>query len=80
MPSPLSEIKLIEMFGKTRVIGVAINHEDMTKAEVLATTVRYEAELGIPATDALWHEPAELVAMVTAAFPALKACKQLATA
>ncbi len=80
MPSPLSEIKLIELFGKTRVIGVAINHEDMTKAEVLATTVRYEAELGIPATDALWHEPAELVAMVTAAFPELKECKQLAMA
>ena len=80
MPSPLSEIKLIELFGDTKVIGLAINHENMTQDEVLAATVRYEAELGIPATDALWHEPSALVAMVTAAFPALQARPQPAIA
>lgn len=80
MPSPLSEIKLIELFGDTKVIGVAINHENMTQAEVLAATVRYQSELGIPATDALWHEPSALVAMVTAAFPALLARPQPAMA
>lgn len=77
MPSPLSEIRLIEMFGKTKVIGLAINHEDMTEAEVTAAIARYDVELGIPATDALWHNPAKLVAMVTAAFPALKASQTL---
>ncbi|MCE9683907.1 DUF1611 domain-containing protein [Halomonas alkalisoli] len=80
MPSPLSEIELIERFGKTRVIGITINHEDMTRAEVTAAIARYDAELGLPATDALWHEPTALVAMVTAAFPALKEGKQLAMA
>lgn len=80
MPSPLSEIKLIELFGKTTVIGLAINHEDMTEAEVTAVIARYEVELGIPATDALWHDPSALVAMVTAAFPALQARQPLAMA
>lgn len=80
MPSPLSEIKLIELFGKTTVIGLAINHEDMTEAEVTAVIARYEVELGLPATDALWHDPSALVAMVTAAFPALQARQPLAMA
>ncbi|AMC99424.1 DUF1611 domain-containing protein [Halomonas chromatireducens] len=80
MPSPLSEVELIERFGKTRVIGITINHEDMTRAEVTAAIARYDAELGLPATDALWHDPSALVAMVTAAFPALKEGRQLAMA
>lgn len=77
MPSPLSEIKLIEMFGKTRVIGIAINHEEMTETEVTAAIARYNTELKIPATDALWRNPSELVAMVTAAFPSLQVRESL---
>ncbi|PXY00246.1 DUF1611 domain-containing protein [Halomonas sp. LBP4] len=80
MPSPLSEIKLIELFGKTTVIGLAINHEDMSEAEVTAAIARYKVELGLPATDALWHDPSALVGMVTAAFPALQARQPLAMA
>lgn len=80
MPSPFSEIRLIELFGKTRVIGLAINHEDMTREEVTAVIARYDVELGLPATDALWHDPSALVAMVTAAFPALQAHQSLAMA
>ncbi|WP_061963327.1 DUF1611 domain-containing protein [Demequina aurantiaca] len=71
MPTPASEIALIELFGKTRVIGLTINHEHMTDAEVTAAAAGYEVELGIPATDALWGSPEALVAMVTDAFPAL---------
>ncbi|KPQ21084.1 MULTISPECIES: DUF1611 domain-containing protein [unclassified Halomonas] len=77
MPTPESEIQLIELFGQTKVIGLAINHEDMSSTEVLDAAKRYQAELGIPATDALWHSPCELVAMVTAAFPTLKARQPL---
>ncbi|WP_249975848.1 DUF1611 domain-containing protein [Vreelandella olivaria] len=80
MPLPLSEIKLIELFGDTKVIGLAINHENMTQDEVLATVLRYKQELGIPATDALWHDPSTLVSMVTQAFPALQAHQQPAIA
>ena len=71
MPLAASEIALIEAFGKTRVIGLTINHENMTRAEVDAAAVLYEAELEIPVTDALWGDPGELVAMVTSAFPTL---------
>jgi len=71
MPSAESEAALIETFGKTTVIGVTINHEGMTMAEVDAAAVLMEATLGVPAVDALWHEPEALVSMVTSAFPAL---------
>ncbi len=72
MPTPASEINLIQTFADTRVIGLTINHENMTDAEVSAAIALYEAELGIPATDALTRSPDALVAMVLDAFPGLK--------
>ncbi len=71
IPTPASEIRLIETFADTRVIGLTVNHEDMTDAEVTAAITLYEAELGIPATDALSRPTEELVTMVLAAFPSL---------
>jgi uncharacterized NAD-dependent epimerase/dehydratase family protein len=71
MPTPASEINLIQTFADTKVIGLTINHENMTDAEVDAAILRYERELGIPATDALTRSPDRLVAMVLAAFPEL---------
>jgi uncharacterized NAD-dependent epimerase/dehydratase family protein len=72
MPTPASEIHLIETFADTKVIGLTINHENMTDALVTAAIARYEAELGVPATDALTRSPDRLVEMVVAAFPALR--------
>jgi len=71
MPTPESEINLIETFARTKVIGLAINHERMTDTEVTAAIERYEAELGMPVTDALSRPPERLVDMVLRAFPAL---------
>lgn len=71
MPMPAAEIKLIESFSDTKVIGLTINHENMTDAEVSATITMYERELGIPTTDALTRSPDRLVDMVLAAFPEL---------
>lgn len=72
MPTPASEIELIETFAPhTRVIGLTINHEFMTDAEVSAAITMYECELGIPATDALTRSPDVLVDMVLGAFPEL---------
>ena len=71
MPTPASEINLIETFAKTRVIGVTINHENMSDAEVSSAILRYENELGIPTTDALSRSPERLVEMVLSAFPKL---------
>ena len=72
MPTPADEIHLIETFAATKVIGLTINHENMTDAEITAAVTLYEAELGIPATDALSRPTAELVSMVLAAFPEIE--------
>jgi uncharacterized NAD-dependent epimerase/dehydratase family protein len=69
MPTPASEINLIQTFADTRVIGLTLNHEDMSDAELSAAIIRYERELGIPATDALDRSPDRLVDMVLSAFP-----------
>jgi uncharacterized NAD-dependent epimerase/dehydratase family protein len=71
MPAPASEIKLIETFAETRVIGITINHENMSDAEISAAIVRYEHEFGIPTTDALSRSPKRLAEMVLLAFPDL---------
>lgn len=71
MPTPASEIRLIEAFAPTRVIGLTINHEGMDDAQLTAAMALYEAELGIPVTDAISRPAASLVAMVVRAFPEL---------
>jgi len=71
--SPASEINLIETFADTRVIGMTINHENMTDDEVTAAILLYELELGIPTTDALTRPTDLLVDMVLQAFPELDA-------
>ncbi|WP_223846195.1 DUF1611 domain-containing protein [Wenzhouxiangella sp. AB-CW3] len=72
MPSPAVEINLIQTFSDTRVIGLTINHEHMTEAEVETAIGHYEAELAIPATDVLTRSPKRLLDMVFAAFPELE--------
>lgn len=72
MPEPAREIILIETFAETRVIGLTINHENMNAAEVRRAIKYFEAELGIPVTDALTRSPDELVAMTLAAFPQIE--------
>ncbi len=72
MPTPASEIHLIQTFADTKVIGLTINHENMSDDEVGAAITLYESELDIPVTDALSRSPGRLVEMVLAAFPELK--------
>ena len=72
VPTPASEINLIETFADTKIIGLTINHEQMSDIEVSRAISQYEKELGIPATDALTRPPERLVEMVLAAFPELK--------
>jgi len=72
MPTPASEINLLQTFADTRVIGLTINHENMTDADVSDAITAYEQELGIPATDALTRASDRLVKMVMLAFPELE--------
>jgi uncharacterized NAD-dependent epimerase/dehydratase family protein len=71
VPDPASEIELIETFADTKVIGLTINHENMTDAEVTAAITMYQLGLGLPATDALTRPSSHLVDMVVQAFPHL---------
>ena len=72
MPSAVSEINLIETFSNTKVIGLTLNHENMTNDETTASIVHYKDELGLPVTDALTRSPDDLVEMVLLAFPGLR--------
>lgn len=72
MPSPSTEIELIQAFSDTRVIGMTLNHENMTDEAVTVAIFAYENELGIPVTDALTRSPDRLIEMVSAAFPAIE--------
>jgi uncharacterized NAD-dependent epimerase/dehydratase family protein len=71
LPTPASEIHLLETFVDTKVIGLTLNHEGMSDVEVTAAIARYEAELGLPVTDALTRSPDRLAEMALLAFPAL---------
>lgn len=71
MPTPAEEIQLIQAFSDAQVIGLTLNHENMTEDEVDAAIQLYECELGIPATDALIRPTDRLVEMVLQAFPEL---------
>ena len=72
MPDPATEINLIETFSDTTVIGLTINHENMSDEEISAAIVQYQDELGIPVTDALARSPESLVELLLAAFPELQ--------
>ncbi len=72
MPTARSEIKLIETFSDTKVIGITLNHENMTNMEVDLTILSFEKELGIPVTDALTKPSDHLLEMVLTSFPQLK--------
>lgn len=71
MPLPADELKMIETFSRTKVIGLAINHENMTDLELKNAIEHYEQTLGVPATDPLSDSPERLAEMVFTAFPEL---------
>jgi uncharacterized NAD-dependent epimerase/dehydratase family protein len=71
MPTLKSEITLIEAFSEAKVIGITINHEDMTDAEVSTTIVDYEGKYKLPVTDVLKFGCDKLVDKVYEVFPEL---------
>jgi uncharacterized NAD-dependent epimerase/dehydratase family protein len=72
MPTPASEIRLIEAFAPTRVIGLTLNHEGMDDSELSAAIALHQSELAVPVTDAVSRPPEALVEMVMQAFPELR--------
>src|SRR5881398_377261 len=59
MPTVEQEIEWLQFFtrtaGKGQVLGLGINHENMTRDEVEETVRTYETKYGLPAADPLWH-------------------------
>ena len=72
MPTVESEIDLLQTFSGSKVIAIAINHEQMTTQDVDATIELYEQRHGIPATDVLASGPEKLVEAILLAFPQLQ--------
>jgi uncharacterized NAD-dependent epimerase/dehydratase family protein len=71
MPTPAGKIALIQAFCDTTVIGLTVNHENMSTEETDGYIAQYERELGISATDTL-TAPGHLLDTVLSAFPQLK--------
>ena len=71
MPTLESEIKLIEAFSKSPVIGLTINHENMTDEEIVQTISDYEEKFGLPATDVLKYGCEKLITKILTVFPEL---------
>lgn len=72
MPAVKSEINLIETFSNTKVIGITINHENMSEDEIDDAITQFQDELKIGVTDVLTRPRERLLEIVFTAFPELR--------
>lgn len=77
MPTLESEIELIEVFSKTKVIAITLNHEDMTDDEVKNKIFEYEYRYELPTTDVLKFGCEKLIVKLFEVFPQLLKSKNL---
>ncbi len=68
MPDLDKEIEMVEMFSCAKVIGITINHENMTDEDIQETVKEYEETFGIPCCDILKHGCNKLVDTVKRPF------------
>ncbi|RBW55676.1 DUF1611 domain-containing protein [Tenacibaculum sp. E3R01] len=66
------EIEMIEVFSKSKVIAITINHEDMNDVEVNNAVIKYEAIHRLPTTDVLKYGCDKLIRILMKTFPELK--------
>jgi len=72
MPTVQSEINLIENFSETKVIGITLNHEEMTDLEIENTIREYESTFNLPVTDVLKTGYDKIIDPIIEFFPTLK--------
>jgi uncharacterized NAD-dependent epimerase/dehydratase family protein len=77
MPTLESEIELIEVFSKSKVIAITINHEDMNDEEVKNTIVEYEYKYDLPTTDVLKFGCEKIIVKLFETFPELHKAENL---
>ena len=71
MPTLESEIELLEIFSRSKVIAITLNHEDMTDEDIKKTITEYEKKFQLPTTDALKYGCEKLVKRIFEVFPEL---------
>ena len=71
MPTLESEIELNEVFSRSKVIAITLNHEEMTDDEVGETIVDYEMKYKLPTTDVLKYGCKKLINLLIMNFPEL---------
>jgi len=72
MPTLESEIKLNELFSKSKVIAITLNHEDMTDHELENTIVEYEDKYKLPTTDVLKYGCDKIIKKIYEVFPEIR--------
>ncbi len=72
MPTLASEIGLLELFSKSKVVAITLNHEDMSDDEVAAAVIEYECLHELPVTDVLMSGCGKLIEKLFEVFPALR--------
>lgn len=68
MPTIASEIEMLEVFSKSKVMAITLNHEGMTDKELDAHIAQYEDEYGVPVTDVLAKGCDKLVALLSSVY------------
>lgn len=64
------EMELVRVYARTDVIGITVNHEDMTRDEVEKVIKDYERKYGVPACDVLVDGPGKIAdAIIARYFP-----------
>jgi uncharacterized NAD-dependent epimerase/dehydratase family protein len=71
MPTVESEIKLIEAISQTKVMAIALSHENLGDEEILSIIEDYEKQFQLPTTDVLSHGCQKLVQTLCRHFPKL---------
>ncbi|MBO3697892.1 DUF1611 domain-containing protein [Roseivirga sp. E12] len=69
MPTIASEIELLEVFSKSKVVAITLNHEGMDDKELDIHIRKYEEAHGIPVTDVLTQGCDKLVAQLSHLYP-----------
>jgi len=72
-----NEIKLNELFSKSKVIAIALNHEDMTDGELKNKITEYESKYKLPTTDVLAYGPDKIIKKIYELFPGIPKAAQL---
>jgi uncharacterized NAD-dependent epimerase/dehydratase family protein len=72
MPVVESEINLIEAISQTKVMALALSHENISDQEILRLVANYERRFQLPTTDVLTHGCGKLVETLCTHFPKLR--------